>query len=195
MRAAAWMWVNHFSCTIERLLKSAKTINASSVCLRVWRIAHISGATCAISVSFSRPLIPIDCCDSYNTRHSITDQLMRKILRACARNISTFIVLAYVALDVIPFVMTDLVHFWFLLLLHPRRRQAIVINVFHLVCFVLQARNRSNASTRAATGDSPTHPIGRSTRMCTHRTNPTIVASMAVISRTRTHHRYENTWR
>lgn len=69
-----------------------------------------------------------------------------------------------------------------------------VINVLGFSLFVFpQARNHSNASTKAATDDSPTHPIGRSIRMYTHPTNPTIAASMAVISRTRTHHRCENT--
>lgn len=70
---------------------------------------------------------------------------------------------------------------------------ACVIN--RLFCSLFQAKNHSNANTKDATDALPIHRIARSTRMCTLRTNHTTAASMAVISRTHTHHRWENTWR
>lgn len=47
----------------------------------------------------------------------------------------------------------------------------------------LQARNRSSASTKDATGGSPTVRIEKNTRMYTLRTSHTIVGYLAVISR------------
>lgn len=64
-----------------------------------------------------------------------------------------------------------------------------MINRNYFCFFEFQAKNHLNANMKDVTDDLPIHRIAKSIRMCTHRTNHTIAASMAVISRTRIHHR------